>query len=111
MFFSTHITSDLEKCADDVVYIRRGKILATGALDGFISEYAAAEFSPAAFEAVPPELRAALIGVKRSKIGHSALVSAENAERARSAGGAVRHADLETIMVHLDREGREGEDE
>ena len=75
------------------------------------SEYAAAEFSPAAFEAVPPELRAALIGVKRSKIGHSALVSAEHAERARSAGGEVRHADLETIMVHLDREGREGEDE
>lgn len=111
VFFSTHITSDLEKCADDVVYIRRGKILATGALDGFISEYAAAEFSPAAFEAVPPELRAALIGVKRSKIGYSALVSAENAERARAAGGVVRHADLETIMVHLDREGREGEDE
>lgn len=28
VFFSTHITSDLEKCADDVVYISGGKIAA-----------------------------------------------------------------------------------
>lgn len=27
VFFSTHITSDLEKCADDIVYIRNGKIV------------------------------------------------------------------------------------
>lgn len=28
ILFSTHITSDLEKCADDVVYIQKGKIVA-----------------------------------------------------------------------------------
>ncbi len=28
VFFSTHITSDLEKCADDIVYISQGKIAA-----------------------------------------------------------------------------------
>jgi len=28
VFFSTHIITDLEKCADDVVYISRGKIVA-----------------------------------------------------------------------------------
>lgn len=27
VFFSTHITSDLEKCVDDIVYIRQGKIV------------------------------------------------------------------------------------
>lgn len=27
IFFSTHITSDLEKCADHIVYIRRGSIV------------------------------------------------------------------------------------
>lgn len=29
ILFSTHITSDLEKCADDIVYIRRGRIVAS----------------------------------------------------------------------------------
>lgn len=29
ILFSTHITSDLEKCADDIVYISRGKIVAS----------------------------------------------------------------------------------
>lgn len=28
IFFSTHITSDLEKCADDIVYIRNGECVA-----------------------------------------------------------------------------------
>lgn len=28
IFFSTHITSDLEKCADHIVYIREGRIIA-----------------------------------------------------------------------------------
>ena len=28
VFFSTHIISDLEKCADDIIYISRGQIRA-----------------------------------------------------------------------------------
>jgi len=35
LLFSTHITSDLEKCADDITYIRDGSIIYTGNLDGF----------------------------------------------------------------------------
>ena len=27
VFFSTHITSDLEKCADDIIYIANGHII------------------------------------------------------------------------------------
>ena len=33
--FSTHIISDLEKCADEITYIREGKIVYTGSLLGF----------------------------------------------------------------------------
>ena len=35
VFFSTHIISDLEKCADDIVYISGGKIRAAMPLDEF----------------------------------------------------------------------------
>jgi ABC-2 type transport system ATP-binding protein len=37
ILFSTHITSDLEKCADRICYIRRGRIIACDALDSFVA--------------------------------------------------------------------------
>ena len=40
IFFSTHITSDLEKCADDIVYISDGKIVAAQSKSAFEAEYA-----------------------------------------------------------------------
>ncbi len=36
ILYSTHITSDLEKCADDILYIRNGKIVASEAREKFI---------------------------------------------------------------------------
>ena len=35
ILFSTHITSDLDKCADDISYIRDGQIIYTGSIAGF----------------------------------------------------------------------------
>ena len=35
IFFSTHITSDLEKCADNIVYIRNGEIVLSDTKQGF----------------------------------------------------------------------------
>lgn len=35
ILFSTHITSDLDKCADDITYIREGRILYTGSIAGY----------------------------------------------------------------------------
>ena len=36
ILYSTHITSDLEKCADDILYIRNGKIVSSEAREKFI---------------------------------------------------------------------------
>lgn len=36
VLFSTHITSDIEKCADDILYIRDGKPVANCSMDDFI---------------------------------------------------------------------------
>ena len=35
VLFSTHITSDLDQCADDITYIRDGQIIYTGMAAGF----------------------------------------------------------------------------
>lgn len=37
--FSTHITSDLEKCADDIVYISGGKIVSSCSKEDFIKKH------------------------------------------------------------------------
>ncbi len=41
ILFSTHITSDLDKCADAITYIRKGKLLASQPLAEFLAEHAA----------------------------------------------------------------------
>ncbi len=38
ILFSTHITTDLEKCADDITYIAKGKRIASSRLDTFMEE-------------------------------------------------------------------------
>ena len=97
ILFSTHITSDLDKCADDIVYIQRGRILAEETLDDFVAAYRLVEFDAAA---LTPAQREALVGEKRVKHGFSALTRAENAALFPNA----REATLEEIMVHLEKE-------
>ena len=41
VFFSTHIISDIEKCADDIVYISRGKIVAALPKEDFVKQLSA----------------------------------------------------------------------
>lgn len=38
IFFSTHIISDIEKCADDIIYISKGKIISSLPKNEFIKE-------------------------------------------------------------------------
>ena len=42
ILFSTHITSDLDRCADGITYIKNGSILFTGAKETFVEENRAA---------------------------------------------------------------------
>ena len=39
ILFSTHITSDLEKCADDITYIKTGKVLASAEKSVFLESF------------------------------------------------------------------------
>ena len=41
VFFSTHIISDIEKCADDILYISNGSIVAAMPKADFVRQYAA----------------------------------------------------------------------
>ncbi|MBP5160136.1 MAG: ABC transporter ATP-binding protein [Lachnospiraceae bacterium] len=39
VFFSTHVISDIEKCADDIIYISKGRIVAAMPKNDFVKEY------------------------------------------------------------------------
>lgn len=97
ILFSTHITSDLDKCADDILYLKNGSLAGSGTLKSFLGQYRAAHFD------VQPGSDTAkrLLGLKRDKEGWSALVKAADGP---IPGAVLSPADLETVMVHLDRE-------
>ena len=39
ILFSTHITTDLEKCADDITYLAAGKQIASMPMDAFLAQH------------------------------------------------------------------------
>ena len=98
ILFSTHITDDLDKCADDVSYIRNGELIFSMPLAALRRQYRAVALTAEQKE----RFADSLIGCKRAKEGFTALVERDSLPEL---GG--HEAGLEEIMVHLDREARD----
>ena len=100
ILFSTHITSDLEKCADRVIFLRNGEIAADMPMEVFADAYRILECP----DALPEALKAAALGTARVRGGYTALVRREDAGRF---GLQARAATLDEIMVHMEKEASE----
>ena len=99
VLFSTHITSDLMRIADGIVYISDGKILLESSLKALLCKYALVRFSTA--EAA---CRASAIGVKSVKDGFEGLLPRSSVP---PEGAAVSEASLDQIMIHLEESMKE----
>ena len=99
ILFSTHITSDLEKCADDITYIQKGEILATGPIGEFQQSYRLIRRQGG----LTAEQQAAVLGRCREKAGDTLLIRRERTPLFE--GLPVEEPTLEEIMVHLEKEG------
>lgn len=99
ILFSTQITSDLEKCADFITYIKDGRILASTAKDDFINSYRIVKGGK---EQLTAELSRQLIGIKANAFGFTALAHAT--EFSSPEGLVVAPADLESIMIHIEKD-------
>ena len=95
VFFSTHITSDLEKCADRILFLQEGRLKADSGLNEFMEAWGIVEQQGE----LPPDLKQACRGLCRVRDGYTVLVDARDAERF-----AARKATLEEIMIHLEKE-------
>ena len=100
ILFSTHITSDLEKCADDITYIQKGRILASKPLEEFRTDYRLVRMQGSG---LTPEQKAAVLGRCREKSGDTLLITAQ--DMPLFAACDVTQPALEEIMVHLEKEG------
>lgn len=91
VLFSTHITSDLDKCADSVVYIDRGHIVGSGPLQAFKDGYRVASLDQAQTAGVP------IVGTRLTAQGTTALIG--------SSYGIGKPATLDGIMTHIRKAG------
>lgn len=98
ILFSTHITSDLEKCADNIIYIKGGQIVSEDTVKGFEHSYKIVaceeknELEP---------YKQYILGTKRNKNGYTALISTKDEGNIPL---KVTNANLESILVHMEKE-------
>ena len=98
ILFSTHITSDLDRVADDILYIQQGRLVAHAPMRDFTGAYRALSLTDRDYAAADKGL---LIGAKQAKAGWTALIRASDEGKAP---GHAMDADLETVMIHLEKE-------
>ena len=98
ILFSTHITSDLDRVADDILYIQQGRLMAHAPMRDFTGAYRALSLTDGEYAGADKGL---LIGPKQSKEGWTALIHAPDAGKTP---GRATEADLETVMIHLEKE-------
>lgn len=97
IFFSTHITSDLEQIADYITFIDEGKILFHDTKDDILERYAIVKGDTQLLDA---DTRRNLIGIRESASGFEALTSEKHKiEKIFGKEVLIEPANLEQIMV------------
>lgn len=98
ILFSTHITSDLDKCASNITYIHNGKIVYTGEKKDFIGSYLFVKD-----KTKNKSLEKEYIASKELDDRIEGLIDAKNKEIFIKNGIKPQEPDLEEIMVYLER--------
>lgn len=98
ILFSTHITSDLDKNAEDITYIKDGAILASQEKKSFVDSYRIVEGDAAL---LPEALKQKMIGYHDRKGEFAGLL--RTADAPALPGLKISAADLESIMVYTER--------
>ena len=100
ILFSTHITSDLEKCADYITYIKQGQILASTDRDSFRESYISVAGKK---DQLTPDVESKIIGLHTHQLGFEGLMKTEDKALAEKGGFEMASPTLEDIMIHIER--------
>ncbi len=99
ILFSTHITTDLEKCADYITYIKNGEIIASTDKKSFLDSYRLVKGSS---EKLTEAISEKLISYRKHTDAFCGLIRNENLPI--DGDVEVSPADLESIMVYIEKE-------
>lgn len=96
ILLSTHITSDLEHIADQIVFIDKGKILLHKDRDELLEEYGILKCSLNDFSMIMPE---DIMQYKKNKYGYEILIGDRNKLSKKYANFVIDKITLEELMV------------
>ncbi len=100
ILFSTHITSDLEKCADYITYIEKGRIIESRTKDDLLKAYRLVQGKTEQL----PHIESKLVSSKKHAFGFTGLIKSEYLTN--TDGFEVAAPSLEDIMIyHAKKEG------
>ncbi|MBZ9684865.1 ABC transporter ATP-binding protein [Clostridium estertheticum] len=98
IFFSTHVTTDLEKIADYITFINKGKLVFSQSKDEIIENYGLVKGGK---ELLDNDTRREFVSIKESGFGFEALTKDINSARKIFKDKAIiEKASLEDIMVY-----------
>lgn len=98
VLFSTHITSDLMRISDDLIYVSNGEVLMSDTLENVLNAYKLVKLDA---ESDIGALKEQIIGLKQVKNGFEGLIKSD----AKTENLNVSVPSLDKIMVHLEIEG------
>ena len=98
ILFSTHVISDLEKCADYITYIKKGKILDSCDVVSFKEKYLLVNGKK---EDLTDELKSKLIGIHEHNFGFEGMIL--KSDKDLFAKCEITQPSMEEIMVHTER--------
>lgn len=98
ILFSTHVISDLEKCADYITYIKKGKILDSCDVVSFKDKYLLVNGKK---EDLTDELKSKVIGLHEHNFGFEGMIL--KSDKDLFAKCEITQPSMEEIMVHTER--------
>nr|WP_307992750.1 ABC transporter ATP-binding protein [uncultured Niameybacter sp.] len=103
-FYSTHITSDLDKASDYVVMLKEGRVVMYEDKEAMASKYFIVKGSKSILN---KDLEKALVGITQNTFGFEALTQYKNELENRFGSKVLfERASLEDMMIYVDRGSR-----
>jgi len=94
ILFSTHITSDLEKCADYISMIQNGKILMTSTKDDLIDSFFVVSGGTSQLE----KIKSKLVSFKTNSLGFTGLIASKEIDRLE--GYTLKKPTLDDLIIY-----------
>ncbi len=94
ILFSTHITSDLDKCADYITFIKKGKIIESCSKDDLIDKYRLVNGTKEQLKSIKNRL----VSYKENVFGFNGLIKTEDTKKTDTVN--IGQPSLDEIMIY-----------